>query len=167
MTSSTIVKIFSGAMVAAMLLAGCGGGGSALYGGPPPPHPSPSAGNGVPLNTAQLNGAPGFVNGNGFTVYVFDLDLSSPGQSSCNSTCAQNWPPMIAPAGSLPSPYGSIARQDGTQQLTYSGRPLYTFAFDTAAGQTNGDGVNAFGGLWHIARPAAGGASPSPSHSGY
>ena len=100
-----------------------------------------------------LKGSAGFVNNANRTVYVFDLDLQSPGQSSCSGQCAQNWPPLIAPSGSLPSPYASIVRQDGRKQLTYNGRPMYTFVDDTAAGQTNGDGLNAFGGIWHIARP--------------
>jgi len=142
--------------VAAALLAGCGGGGyggsSAAYPGPGSPGPSPSPQT-VPLSTMTLKGATGFVNNANLTVYVFDLDLQSPGQSSCNGQCSQNWPPLIAPAGNLPSPYSAIARQDGHSQLAYKGRPLYTFAGDSAPGQTNGDNLDAFGGIWHIARP--------------
>jgi predicted lipoprotein with Yx(FWY)xxD motif len=163
-------KILAGPFIAAMLIAGCSGGGSssAFPGGMPMPQSSPSSspGNGSPLSTATLNGAPGFVNASGFTVYAFDLDLSSPGQSACNGACAQNWPPVTAPSGTLPAPFGSITRQDGSSQLTYAGRPLYTFSFDTAKGQTNGDGVTAFGGLWHIARPQSG-PSPMPSGGDY
>ncbi len=143
--------------LAAALLAGCGAGSygasSGVYQGPgsgntPPPNPQ-----GVPLNTATLKGAAGFVNGSGFTVYVFDADLQAPGSSTCNGDCAANWPPLIAPAGTLPSPYSTIARQDGHTQLAYKGRPLYTFVGDSAPGMTNGDGLNVFGGVWHIARP--------------
>ena len=140
--------------VASALMTGCGGsynGASAVYGGPGnSPSPTPQ---GVPLQTASLKGSPGFVNGSGHTVYVFDADLQSPGRSVCNGPCAQNWPPMIAPPGTLPAPDASIVRQDGRNQLTYKGRPMYTFAGDGAPGQTNGDGLNAFGGIWHIARP--------------
>jgi predicted lipoprotein with Yx(FWY)xxD motif len=38
-------------------------------------------------------------------------------------------------------------------QLAYKTRALYTFSGDVRPGDTNGDGVNAFGGLWHVARP--------------
>lgn len=161
--TSPIMKTLVGSLVAAMLISGCGGGGA--YGGMSTvPNPMPN--NGSPLSTAMLNGASGYVNSSGFTVYVFDADLAAPGHSTCNGNCSQNWPPVATPAGSLPSPWGSIVRQDGSSQLTYSGRPLYTFAFDSAPGQTNGDGVNAFGGFWHIARPQ-GSTSPSPHASGY
>lgn len=141
--------------LAAAVITGCGGGAyggsSAVYGGPGnQPSPNPQT---VPLATMTLKGAPGFVDNANLTVYVFDLDLQSPGQSSCNGQCAQNWPPLIAPAGNLPSPYSAIARQDGRTQLAYKGRPLYAFSGDSAPGQTNGDGLDAFGGIWHIARP--------------
>jgi predicted lipoprotein with Yx(FWY)xxD motif len=45
---------------------------------------------------------------------------------------------------------GSIARDDGGEQVTYNGALLYYFAGETAAGDANGDCV---GGVWHIATP--------------
>ena len=49
-------------------------------------------------------------------------------------------------------------------QLTFHGHPLYTFVGDTAPGQNKGNGVNAFGGLWHEA-PASGNTVPAaPRH---
>ncbi len=145
-------------LVASALLAGCGGGGgtgAGLYGGGNPPAPQPSSSPAIgALNTATLKGSPGFINNAGHTVYVFDADLANPGQSNCNGACAQNWPPVLVSASTvLPTNWGMITRQDSTHQLTYKGRPLYLFAFDINAGDTNGDGQNAFGGLWHIARP--------------
>jgi len=154
-STRSLVTALAGA-IAAALVAGCGGGAygaaSTMYA----PNPGPSQNPGhqtVPLKTATLKGAPGFVNARGFTLYVFDADLNAPGTSTCDGACAQNWPPLQTPAGTLPAPYGSIVRTDGSQQLTYNGRPLYAFIADASPGQTNGDGVNAFGGLWHIARP--------------
>ena len=44
---------------------------------------------------------------------------------------------------------GVSTRSDGKQQVTYNGHPLYRFAGDQKAGDTNGQGVNAFGGIWH------------------
>ena len=38
--------------------------------------------------------------------------------------------------------------------MTYKRHPLYTFAKDTAKGQTNGEGINAFGGVWDAVSPA-------------
>jgi predicted lipoprotein with Yx(FWY)xxD motif len=150
-------------LVVASLLGGCGGGyGSAtsgsLYGMPPQPvgtsQPVPTPAPGAALATLTLKGAPGFINAVGLTAYVFDADLASPGHSVCNGACAQNWPHVAPPAGmTLVSPFSAITRDDGSKQLAYAGRPLYTFIADSAEGQTNGDGLNAFGGIWHIARP--------------
>jgi predicted lipoprotein with Yx(FWY)xxD motif len=152
---TSAIATSAAAVVAIALLAGCGagsyGGASAMY-HPPVPSPSPTQSS-APLSTATLKGAPGFVTANNFAVYVFDADLGSPGQSNCNGACAQNWPPVAAPAGALPAPWAPIARQDSSMQLTYKGRPLYTFIGDPQPLQTNGDGLNAFGGIWHIARP--------------
>ena len=149
-----IRQLFASAILASTLAA-CGGGGSTGggYGGPPPPVPT-TAPVTQPLATMQLAGSPGFVNSNNRTVYVFEADLGSPNASTCSGTCAQNWPPVTVAAGTtLPSPWSSFVRGDGSTQLAYKTRALYTFAFDNAPGQTNGDNVNAFGGVWHVARP--------------
>ena len=42
-----------------------------------------------------------------------------------------------------------ITRDDGTKQWAYKGKPLYTFARDTKAGDATGDGK----GPWHSAKP--------------
>ena len=49
---------------------------------------------------------------------------------------------------------GVTKRQDGHRQVTYAGHPLYAFVGDKAAGQTNGEGIVAFGGTWHVAKAA-------------
>ncbi len=48
--------------------------------------------------------------------------------------------------------------------MTYNHHPLYTFAQDTKAGQTNGEGVDAFGGQWYTLSPA-GATTKKPSSS--
>jgi predicted lipoprotein with Yx(FWY)xxD motif len=94
----------------------------------------------------------GFAMGNGFAVYVFDLDLTTAGTSACVATCAAFWPPIAVPAGAtLVAPFGTIHRPDGSLQLAYNGRPLYTYAQDSTAGIASGDGLTVSGGLWHLA----------------
>ena len=44
-------------------------------------------------------------------------------------------------------------RTDGRLQVTYNHHPVHTFAKDTKAGQTNGEGVSAFGGVWDAVSP--------------
>ncbi len=99
---------------------------------------------------------------NGFAVYNFDLDLSTPGLSACaapvppaTQSCATFWPPVVPPAGvTLVAPFGKITRPERTLQLTYNGHPLYTFAEDTTMASAMGDGITASGGLWHLAQPS-------------
>ena len=149
---SVIVSRVMPALTAAIVLAGCGGKSLGIL--PTMQHtPAPVPQGQATLATMILKGSPGFVNSVGHTVYVFDADLASPGQSVCNGACAANWPPVGVPSAMLTTGFSSITRADGSKQLAFDGRPLYTFAFDVNVGDTNGDGVNAFGGLWHIARP--------------
>nr|WP_010130640.1 di-heme oxidoredictase family protein [Microbulbifer agarilyticus] len=83
----------------------------------------------------------------GYTLYVFDNDA---GSSSCYDSCASNWPPLLVTDGlaSGAAGLGSVQRNDGNWQVTYEGRPLYFYAGDNGAAQTNGDGL---GGVWWLA----------------
>jgi len=44
---------------------------------------------------------------------------------------------------------GTTKRKTGAKQVTYAGHPLYYFKLDKAAGQTNGEGLDFFGGKWY------------------
>ena len=176
--TSTLLRTAAMA-IAATLVTACGGGSSSpstpSVGAPAPastptPASTPAPVSTSTLKTAQINGAQAFVTAAGLTVYIFDADLVAPGTSVCSGACATNWPPVAPPAGAtLTTGFATIARTDGTTQLTYSGRPLYRFIGDSAPGQGNGDGITAFGGLWHVSRPAGSstGTSPSPPPTGY
>ncbi|MFE7129231.1 SCO0930 family lipoprotein [Streptomyces sp. NPDC057638] len=110
----------------------------------------------------------------GFTLYRFDKDTAKPSRSNCEGDCAKAWPVVPAagatpPAGVDASRYGSVARADGTRQLTVAGWPMYRFAKDTQPGEIKGQGV---GGTWFAAAPdgkkasaGAGGGSGSGSGS--
>jgi hypothetical protein len=102
------------------------------------------------------------------TLYTLSSDPNN--GSVCTGGCLTNWPPLlIAPGGSTSGPagatgtFGSFVRSDGTIQVTDNSRPLYYFAHDTAAGQTNGEGIAAFGGVWHVAAVASAVATPTPA----
>ncbi|HLJ66533.1 MAG TPA: hypothetical protein VKX16_04150 [Chloroflexota bacterium] len=90
----------------------------------------------------------------GRTLYIFAAD--SPNKSSCYGECAKFWPPRLVTSGTtvphkvsgIPGTFGVTTRTDNTQQLTYNGAPLYTFAGDKKAGDVTGEGVNASGGYW-------------------
>jgi len=89
------------------------------------------------------------VDDKGMTLYTSSGD-KTPGTSSCTGTCAKVWPPLTVTgtptyAASLTaSAFSTITRADGTTQLAYNGKPLYTFASDAAAGDTTGQGVGGF-----------------------
>jgi predicted lipoprotein with Yx(FWY)xxD motif len=59
----------------------------------------------------------------------------------------------------------TIKRSDGASQVALGGKALYRFAGDKKDGDANGDGINAFGGIWTTVNKPAG-AKPSRS-SGY
>ncbi len=117
----------------------------------------------VGLKTAKIGGVTVLTNAKGFTLYSFAPDTST--TSKCNGACAQNWPPVKpATASAAKGAFATIKRSDGATQITFHGHPLYTFVGDTAPGQAKGNGINAFGGLWHEA-PASGGAAPANATS--
>ena len=159
------------AAAAAAVVTACGSSGtpsaaSPAAGAASSAHAAAAAG----LKTAKIGSATVLASARGFTLYSFAPDTST--TSKCNGACAQNWPPVKpATASAVKGTFGTIKRSDGSAQLTFHGHPLYTFAGDKSPGQANGNGINAFGGLWHeitlsgAAAPAA--ASSSGGGFGY
>ena len=74
--------------------------------------------------------------------------------SVCSAGCAAVWPPLLlasgtpSSSGSLPGTLAVLADANGNQ-VTYNGHPLYRFKLDKKAGQTAGEGQDAFGGKWY------------------
>jgi predicted lipoprotein with Yx(FWY)xxD motif len=112
---------------------------------------STTAGTRVAVGSSALGRI--LVDGHGHTLYVFAKDKH--GRSSCTGKCAGFWPPLIASgrprasAGVKASLLGTTKRADGRLQVTYNHHPLYTFVKDTRKGQTNGEGIDAFGAEWY------------------
>ena len=84
----------------------------------------------------------------GFTLYVFDSDLGSAG-STCNDSCATNWPPVLVTDGEVANISGLslMTRDDESSQAAYKGRPLYFYSGDTEASDTSGQSVS---GWWKV-----------------
>jgi predicted lipoprotein with Yx(FWY)xxD motif len=61
---------------------------------------------------------------------------------------------------------GTITRSDGSTQVTYNSHPLYLYAGDKKAGDTNGQGLTAFGGGWYALSPSGDQVSGTGSNSG-
>jgi predicted lipoprotein with Yx(FWY)xxD motif/nucleotide-binding universal stress UspA family protein len=144
----------SAAVVAvALIVAACASSGSGNSGSTPSRAATPASGmaaSGSALKTTTINGATVLTNAKGFTAYSFAPD--TPAASKCNGSCAHFWPPVTGPATAGPGvtgKLGTIKRSDGSVQATYNGHPLYTYLGDTAPGQVKGNGLNAYGGIWH------------------
>jgi predicted lipoprotein with Yx(FWY)xxD motif len=95
------------------------------------------------------------VDASGRTLYLYTPDKGK--TSVCYGQCASYWPPLLttgaprAGAGAKASLLGVTMRKDGKHQVTYAGHPLYFFASDAKAGQTNGQGVQ---GIWWVVSAA-------------
>jgi len=149
-------------------LAGCGGGGSKAS----TAQASPKTASGAPATVGVANVGLGkvLVNSHGRTLYLFKKDTTT--TSTCVGACAVNWPPLrgngklTLGSGANNSLAGTTTRSGGGSQVTYNGHPLYLFSGDMKAGDTNGEGVNAFGGLWYAVSPAGNQVSGSSSSPG-
>src|SRR4051794_25894116 len=72
---------------------------------------------------------------------------------ACTGACPTAWPPLTVAAGAkVKAPKGvkALGTTSDTHQVAATGLPLYRFSLDTQAKQAKGDGVNAFGGTWHV-----------------
>jgi predicted lipoprotein with Yx(FWY)xxD motif len=117
-----------------------------------------SQASGAIVSTAKTSLGRIVVNSSGHTLYLFGKDKN--GKSSCSGMCASFWPPLIttgkprAGTGAKASLLGTTKRADGRVQVTYNHHPLYTFKKDTKKGQTNGEGLSAFGATWYAVSPS-------------
>jgi predicted lipoprotein with Yx(FWY)xxD motif len=100
------------------------------------------------------------VNAQGKTLYTFAPDKHA--KVTCVSSCAALWPPLklasgataAGPAQLKASLLGSDPDPEGGSVVTYAGWPLYTYAVDSAAGQDNGQAIEANGGRWYVISPS-------------
>ena len=105
------------------------------------------------LSLRQTNLGQILVSAKGRTLYLFMKDTN--GRSACSGSCVTYWPPLVNTGkltvgpGVKRSLVGTTKRPDGRLQVTYNKHPLYTFALDTRAGQTKGQGTSNFGANWY------------------
>jgi predicted lipoprotein with Yx(FWY)xxD motif len=154
MIRSRSITFLAGAtalVVAALAVAGCGSGGSDASS---PVPPRTASGRSATVGVANENVGKILVDSQGRTLYLFERDSGT--RSACSGACAVEWPPLRASgkatvgSGANASVVATSARSDGRPQVVYNGHPLYVFSADRKAGDTNGQGVNAFGGLWYV-----------------
>lgn len=109
---------------------------------------------------------------------LYRSDLESNGRIVCERNCTTDWKPVTVANGESPTgsadiedDLGTVMRPDGDTQVTFDGKPLYSFT-DEGPGEVTGDGfVDAFDGTeftWHVMTPtgaSSGGDSDTSSSS--
>ena len=91
------------------------------------------------------------VDSDGNTLYLFGND--APNAPACNTGCLGTWPALVSDGAATVgegldlADVGTVTAADGSTQVTFYGHPLYSFAGDSAPGDTNGQGV---GGVWYV-----------------
>jgi predicted lipoprotein with Yx(FWY)xxD motif len=145
------------AVVAVLALAACGGSG---YDSSDSSPSSPAAQSGDDTATVSVEelGDSGrvLVDSAGKALYAADEEADS--SVVCSGDCTSFWIPLTIDGGtpsgnSLPSELGVVERGNGTRQVTFDGKRLYTFVEDEP-GEVSGDGFSdAFDGqqfTWHV-----------------
>jgi predicted lipoprotein with Yx(FWY)xxD motif len=104
-------------------------------------------------NSASL-GKTVLIANNGLTLYT--LSAEKHGTFICKGSCLKDWHPLVVAKGVKPTgpvSLGTVKRPDsGARQVTFEGRPLYTFDDDSKKGDANGEGFKDVG-TWHAATP--------------
>ena len=145
-----------GLVAAFVMLAACGGSNPSSGVASPSPSPSSTGSKVAVATNAKLGQI--LVDDKGMTLYLFVADTGT--ASTCYTSCASIWPPLLtdgapqAGTGADASKLGTTNRTDGKVEVTYAGHPLYYFVQDKAPGDTKGQGINGFGGLWWVVSPS-------------
>jgi predicted lipoprotein with Yx(FWY)xxD motif len=164
MTRSRRIGLLSVAAIPLVTLAvaGCGSSNTATV--------KPASRSSATVSVANTGLGNVLVDSQGRTLYLFQQDTGT--KSTCSGACATQWPPLRASGkptvggGATASKIGTSPRSDGKPQVTYDGHPLYAFQGDSKAGDTNGQGINAFGAHWYVLSSSGTAITTAPSGSG-
>jgi predicted lipoprotein with Yx(FWY)xxD motif len=111
------------------------------------------------------------VTSTGFAVYILTGD--SPRHQKCikSNGCFAAWPPVKASSAKklskAPGVNGKLGtfRRDGFVQVTLDGHPLYVFIGDRHKDAATGEGINHFGGIWHVIKMGGSSGATPPGTS--
>ena len=97
------------------------------------------------INTVGMK--PYLTNETFFTLYHYMQDTPGSGSSTCNSVCADTWPPFYVDNLNVNPELNSkdftvLTGNDGMKQIAYMGWPLYLYTGDKEPYQVNGQGQN-------------------------
>jgi predicted lipoprotein with Yx(FWY)xxD motif len=169
-TLSTTLTGAAAAGIVAVAIAGCGGGSDSGSANAAVGPPQTASGQTATVGLASTGLGKVLVNAQGRTLYLFRADHGT--TSACTGGCVAQWPPLRAAGkpkvgtGLQASAVTTIKRSDGKSQVSYHGHPLYTFIGDKKAGDTTGQGINAFGASWFAVTGSGAQASGGSSSGG-
>jgi predicted lipoprotein with Yx(FWY)xxD motif len=123
------------------------------------------------VSVDKVGGTDVLANSAGKTLYSAAVEKG--GMIHCTGACTSFWKPVGATSAQAKAAsaktgktFGVVKRPDGTQQLTFDGMPLYSFATE-GAGKLQGNGfTDVFQGThfqWQAARTSGAAPSPAPS----
>jgi predicted lipoprotein with Yx(FWY)xxD motif len=165
-------------LAGAGVLAACGAASPTNTTSPPNVGPGSS---GTTISTGTTSLGTVLTDSRGFTLYYFLPEKNST-IGACTGGCLTAWPPLTVTGtpSAASGATGTLATVSvmvngaAATEVTYNGWPLHTFASDTAAGQTGGNGVS---GMWFAAMPGTtststgtttgSNATPTPTSKGY
>jgi predicted lipoprotein with Yx(FWY)xxD motif len=161
-TTKTYAAVAALAVALVLVVTACGGGGSSSA---EASGSNSSAGSGA--QEVSVSDVGGFndvlVDPQGKALYASDEETARGSILCKTNACLAFWDPLTLPSpGSAPSgdpavdgKLGTTTRPDGTRQVTFEGKPLYSFTEDAKPGDVTGDGFqDSFGGqdfTWHVA----------------
>jgi predicted lipoprotein with Yx(FWY)xxD motif len=163
------ISVVLGAL--ALVATACGGAGGGGAAG------STAAGTAATVSVQHVDGVGNvLVDAKGMALYSPQQEAG--GKVMCTGSCTSIWVPLTLsgsgkPSGSsdVSSKLGTVDRPDGAVQVTYQGKPLYTFAEDSSPGIVTGNGFqDQFGGrpfTWQVASVGAVTSTSTSTGRGY
>lgn len=120
------------------------------------PPAAPPVAAGTPVTVGDSEFGPMLFDDPGQAIYLFEIETD--GQPACYGDCAVAWPPVLtdgtpqATGDARADLLGTVARADGSTQVTYGGHPLYFYAHE-GPGQVLCHDVVENGGRWLVVTP--------------
>ena len=166
------ILAFMAVPVVAIALAACGGSSNSSTTNASTGAQTAASSSGT-VSTKSISGVGTvLVDSKGNALYTNNQDTAS--KMACTASCQAIWPALMAPSGGQPTSSDSAVQAKlgvAQGQVTFGGKPLYTFVQDSP-GQASGNGfMDSFGGTsftWTAATTggsAAGAASPATTTS--
>ena len=155
--------------VLAIGLAACGGNSSSS--GSTGSAATSTGGVASTVSTKSISGVGTvLVDAKGDVLYTNNQDTAS--KIACTASCQSIWQALMAPSGGQPTSSDSAVQAKlgvANGQVTYGGKPLYTFVQDSPGQATGNGAMDSFGGTsftWTAATAPGAAASPSATSTG-